>query len=235
MSAPGEENEALNQVPEAMPGQLLFSFAEGPAEFAGEAHEIARGFSPEPGAGVVDRNELREPAAVRTELSAAVLEEKCRQWLHELELPGAAKLVKVQWNTRLKSTAGYASYPAWKIELNPRLKEFEGQVERTLKHELAHLIAYHRAGRRRIEPHGAEWRMACALLGIPEEKACHQLPLPRTRQKRSLAYLCPACGFVLHRVRRFRRPTACMSCCTRHSQGQFDTRFRFELLKQTPE
>lgn len=158
------------------------------------------------------------------------LTEACRRMLGAVGLPGAARLVEVRWNPRLRSTAGYACFPAWRIELNPRLTEFEGQTERTLKHELAHLIAYHRAGRRRIDPHGAEWREACVMLGIPDEKACHHLPLPRSRQKRSLAYQCPACGYVVQRVRRFRRPTACLSCCNRLADGRYDARFAFVLL-----
>lgn len=153
----------------------------------------------------------------------------CQELLRGLELPGAAGLVRVRWNARMRSTAGYARYPAWSIELNPRLREFEGQVERTLKHELAHLIAYHRAGRRRIEPHGAEWRRACADLGIPDETACHHLPLPRRQVRRRFTYACAACGLVVHRVRKFGRHTACRECCSRHNRGQYDARFRFIL------
>lgn len=161
------------------------------------------------------------------------LTRQCRYWLNDLGLTGASTLVKVDWNERLQSTAGYASYPAWKIELNPKLIGFPGQVERTLKHELAHLIAYHRAGRRRIDPHGSEWREACAHLGIADEKACHHLPLPRRQVKRPLAYRCPNCGYVMHRVRKFRRATACLSCCNQHSGGQFDVRFRFSLIESS--
>jgi len=157
------------------------------------------------------------------------LEEQARALLHALELPGGAKLVTVTWNARLRSTAGYARYPKWEVELNPRLREFEGQVERTLKHELAHLIAYHRCGRRRIEPHGREWRQACADLGIAGEKAQHRLPLPRNAIERKFAYACPACRTVVHRVRKFRRPTACLQCCNRHADGHYDGRFRLVL------
>ena len=35
------------------------------------------------------------------------------------------------------------------------------EVDRTLRHELAHLLAQWRVGRRRIAPHGKEWRQAC--------------------------------------------------------------------------
>lgn len=158
------------------------------------------------------------------------LEARAREWLLALELPGGAKLVTVTWNARLRSTAGYARYPKWEVELNPRLREFEGQVERTLKHELAHLIAYHRSGRRRIEPHGREWRQACADLGIAGEKAHHRLPLPRNAIERKLAYACPACQTVVQRVRKFRRPTACLHCCNRHAGGRYDGRFRLVLV-----
>ncbi len=158
------------------------------------------------------------------------LEEQTRALLHALDLPGGAKLVTVSWNARLRSTAGYARYPSWAIELNPRLREFEGQVDRTLKHELAHLIAYHRAGRRRIEPHGREWRTACADLGIADEKAHHRLPLPRNEVERKLTYACPVCHTPVQRVRKFRRPTACLQCCNRHAGGNYDGRFKLVLV-----
>jgi len=155
------------------------------------------------------------------------LEGQARQLLLDLGIADGVPQVKVLWNTRLKSTAGYAAYPSWRIELNPRLVAFDGQVDRTLKHELAHLIAYHRAGRRRIDPHGPEWRRACEDLGIPNEAAHHRLPLPRSRRERRLLYQCPSCMVVVKRVRAFKRPTACLSCCRAHNHGAYHERFRF--------
>jgi SprT protein len=167
---------------------------------------------------------------------ASRLEQSCREWLTGLDMEGAARLVRVLWNPRMRTTAGYASYPSWRIELNPRLLAFEEQVERTLKHELAHLIAYHNAGGRRIEPHGAEWRHACALLGIPGEKACHNLPFPRARRQRKHTYQCPSCRILVHRVRRFSRGTACLRCCKAHNGGQYSKRFQFvEVQHPLPE
>lgn len=173
-----------------------------------------------------------EPAGPIQDGRDPVLEEQVRAMLLALDLPGGAKLVTVTWNSRLRSTAGYARYPGWSIELNPLLRDFEGQVERTLKHELAHLIAYHRSGRRRIEPHGREWRQACVDLGIPGEKAQHRLPLPRNEVERKLTYACPACQTTVQRVRKFRRPTACLRCCRQHAGGQYDGRFRLVLVAQ---
>lgn len=156
----------------------------------------------------------------------AELTTQCQQLLLALGLQDGAAKVCVEWNSRLSSTAGYASYPSWRIELNPRLAAYPGQVDRTMRHELAHLVAYHRAGRRRIEPHGQEWRQACADLGIPGESARHRLPFPRRQQRRSLAYQCPHCQMVLHRVRPFARDTACRACCRNHAGGRYDARFR---------
>ena len=160
------------------------------------------------------------------------LTESCRQLLQQIELTGMAKVVKVFWNPRMRSTAGYASYPSWRIELNPKLREFEGQTERTLRHELAHLVAYHRAGRRRIEPHGTEWKQACADLGIPGESARHTLPLPRREVSRKYVYSCAHCGVMAHRARPFRRGTACRKCCDEHNSGRYDAKFRFVLVEK---
>ena len=71
------------------------------------------------------------------------------------------------WNARMRTTAGVAVASRWEIWLNPALRGISPhEVERTLLHELAHLLAQHRVGRRRIAPHGQEWRQACQDLGI---------------------------------------------------------------------
>ena len=136
----------------------------------------------------------------------------------------------VRWNRRLTTTAGLARYAQAEVSLNPQLKEFPDEIDRTLRHELAHLLAHERAGRRRIAAHGPEWRQACADLGIPGESRCHNLPLPRRRLERRHTYRCPSCAFVLQRARpvdRRRRRLACHECCQRHAGGRFDARFEF--------
>src|SRR5437763_4423245 len=90
-----------------------------------------------------------------------------------------ASQLRVKWNSRLKSCAGRADYRSKLISLNPLLHGHgDEEVRRTLLHELAHLLAQFRVGRRRIAPHGQEWRRACQDLGIGDEKRCHNLPLP---------------------------------------------------------
>jgi predicted SprT family Zn-dependent metalloprotease len=148
-----------------------------------------------------------------------------------LEAAGAAQLaarVRIEWNARMRSTAGVAFPSRALVRLNPRLREFGGaEIDRTLRHELAHLLAHERAGRRRIAPHGKEWRRACSDLGLPDERRTHELPLPQRTMTRRFHYRCPACGIRLARVKPLRRGSACLDCCRAHNRGRYDARFRF--------
>lgn len=205
--------------------QLLFGFLES----LKAKETLRREAKPVP----APRQTIQQPQPPETATGGgirdAALETVAREMLDKLGLHEGVMKLRVVWNPKLRSTAGYAKWPQWLIELNPRLREFDGQIERTLKHELAHLIAYARAGRRRIEPHGQEWRKACEDIGIPDESARHTLPLPRSKQARKFAYACPSCGFTVERVRKFRRHTACLACCRKHNGGRYDARFHFVL------
>jgi predicted SprT family Zn-dependent metalloprotease len=155
-----------------------------------------------------------------------VLEKLCSRLLRHCGCRGLR--VRVVWNARLRTTAGWACWRTRTITLNPKLLEIApGEVQRTLRHELAHFVATHRAGRRRIAPHGPEWRAACRDLGIPREPRCHDLPFKRAKVVRKFFYTCRNCGSTLARVRPLRRPSACLRCCRRHTGGRYDERFRF--------
>jgi SprT protein len=141
----------------------------------------------------------------------------------------AAEL-RVEWNWRLKTAAGRADYRQKLISLNPRLGEYPVEIDRTLRHELAHILAQFRAGRRRILPHGLQWRQACRDLEIGDEKRCHNLPFPVSERARRYVYQCPNCQRDFPRTRRIRRAVACLACCRAHSRGEFDARFRLRLV-----
>ncbi len=154
-------------------------------------------------------------------------ESLARELLEQAGCRSLAGIVRVRWNSRMRSTAGTANYSRSLISLNPRLREFgDAEVEATVRHELAHLVAKCRAGKRRIAPHGAEWKTACRDLGIPGEKRCHTLPLPRRKIARRHFYRCGHCQILIPRVRPFRRRVACLPCCREHSGGRYDDRFR---------
>ncbi|MEP6936600.1 MAG: SprT-like domain-containing protein [Chthoniobacterales bacterium] len=151
-----------------------------------------------------------------------------------LRLSGAGAIagrVQVEWSPRLRSAAGRAQFHNFLITLNPRLHEHGlGEVDRTFRHELAHLLAYFRAGRRRISPHGSEWRAACRDLAIPGESRCHALPLPTVRRRPRYLYRCPECRRDFPRVRRIQRAVACLACCRKFTRGRFDRRFGLRLV-----
>lgn len=173
---------------------------------------------------------MRKEAHVRRD---PILEKLSLQLLRAAGWQDAS--IKVVWNSRLRTTAGLACWSTKTISLNPRLIEISpSEVQRTLRHELAHFLAQHRSGRRRIAAHGPEWREACRALGIPREPRCHDLPFKRTRMERRHFYECPQCGTRLARVRKLRRPVACLSCCRKFSGGHYDARFRF-VQAPTPE
>jgi len=142
-----------------------------------------------------------------------------------------ARQIRVEWTPRLKSSAGRADYKAKLISLNPRLHQHgTNEINQTFLHELAHLLAQFRSGRKRIAPHGKEWRLACKDLGIPGEKRCHSLPFPVRQRACRYLYRCPNCGRDFPRVRRIRRAVACLACCRALNGSRFDARFRLRLI-----
>jgi len=149
-----------------------------------------------------------------------VLQLKARELLRSLGAIRGAHLVRVEWNSRLQTAAGRADFREKLISLNPRLCDYgEPEIDRTLRHELAHLLAQFRAGRRRVSPHGPEWRNACRDLGIGDEVRCHNLPFPISERARRFIYKCPNCAREFPRVRRIRRAVACLACCRVHNAG----------------
>jgi len=117
--------------------------------------------------------------------------------------------------------------------LNPRLRDHDSaEIDRTLRHELAHLLAQLRAGRRRISAHGAEWRRACRDLEIGDEARCHTLPFPVQQRTRRFLYRCSRCGKEFPRVRRIKRAVACLDCCRKFNRGKFDPTARLRLVKE---
>ncbi len=163
----------------------------------------------------------------------AVLETQARELLAPLTAEDLARDVRVEWNARLFSAAGRADSRRNLISLNPRLREHDAaEVDRTLRHELAHLLAQFRAGRRRVAPHGREWKKACRDLGIEDEARCHTLPFPVKQRARRFLYRCERCRKEFPRVHRIKRTVACLECCRKFNNGQFDPKSRLRLVKE---
>ncbi len=179
-------------------------------------------------------DDLKKPRTSSRLRQDPLLEDFANQLLTAADCRGLK--VSVCWNPGLRTTAGLASWRERRIILNPKLVEFSaGEVQKTLRHELAHLLAQHRAGRSRIEAHGPEWRAACEDLGIPNEPRCHDLPFKRRKVGRKFFYACPECSTVLARVRPLRRRVACVKCCRKHNRGAYQERFRFKQIEPPSE
>lgn len=160
------------------------------------------------------------------------LETLARKLLRENGAENLAARVVVEWSARLRSAAGRAEYATGRALLNCRLSDYgAAEIDRTLRHELAHLLAQFRAGRRRIAPHGPEWRRACSDLGIANEMRCHDLPLPVHRQRRRYLYVCADCRREFPRTRPLRRASACLACCRAFNHGRYHERFRLKLVR----
>ena len=162
------------------------------------------------------------------------LESQARDLLRQLGAAKLAREVRVEWNPRMKSAAGRADFREKLISLNPLLKDHGDEVNRTLRHELAHLLAQWRVGRRRIAPHGPEWSDACRDLEIADEARCHNLPFASKSYPPRFVYRCPNCEQEFPRVRRIRRAIACLACCRKHNGGDFDPRFRLKMEGHAP-
>jgi SprT protein len=160
------------------------------------------------------------------------LEAKAREMLQQLDAAELARAIHVEWNARLFSAAGRADFRRKLISLNPRLREHDAlEIDRTLRHELAHLLAHFRAGRRRVPPHGTEWRKACRDLGIGDESRCHTLPFPVQRRTRRFLYRCPRCGKDFPRVHRIKRAIACLDCCRKFNGGKYYRSAQLRLVE----
>lgn len=179
------------------------------------------------------------PSTARSPFTATELTHKASDLVASLGINRLARRVSVIWNQRMRTAAGRAFYDASRIELNPglmKLSEIDvpAEIDRTLRHELAHLVAFHRARGRKIAAHGSEWRQACADLGIPGESRCHTLPFEPRRIQKQFVYECPNCDTEILRVRRFRHAVACYDCCRRFGDGRYQERFRLSARKLTP-
>jgi SprT protein len=160
------------------------------------------------------------------------LEAMAREMLRDLKADELAASIHVEWNARLFSAAGRADFRRKLVSLNPRLREHDAaEIDRTLRHEVAHLLAQFRAGRRRVSPHGTEWRKACRDLGISDESRTHALPFPVQRRARRYLYRCQRCGKDFPRVRRIKRAVACLDCCRKFNRGEFDRTAQLRLVE----
>lgn len=93
------------------------------------------------------------------------------------------------------TTAGYARYGKWEIDLNPVLlnSQPEAFIARTVGHEVAHLISYRVYGRPGAG-HGPKWKHVMRVFG-QEPTRCHSYDtqIEGIKTKRTASFTCD-CG-----------------------------------------
>ena len=121
----------------------------------------------------------------------------------------------IQYDLR-GTTAGTANYNTWTIRLNAVLlnENTDEFIERTVPHELAHLItdrvypeAHHGRGivrtrrgfrREKREVHGPNWQSVCLVLGMTDITRCHQYDTTNSKvvksTSRTIPWKCTGCG-----------------------------------------
>lgn len=97
-----------------------------------------------------------------------------------------------------------ADFNHWAIYLGHRVLLTEHQVEVTLRHEYAHLMAYARCGRRGGRGHGPAWQSAMRELGLPPVVR-HTYDVARNQPRQIVVYRCVRCGAEITRRRRLPR------------------------------
>jgi SprT protein len=97
--------------------------------------------------------------------------------------------------------AGRAYYYQHKIDLNATLLAENQQdfINRTVPHEVAHLIAYRVYGDK-IRPHGKEWASVMQTFGL-EASRCHSYDVTRSRRGKSYTYKCKCKTHQLSSIR----------------------------------
>lgn len=110
--------------------------------------------------------------------------------------------VTLEWR-ELRTTAGLANWAQYRIILSRQLMTDADRLERTLKHEYAHLLAVDRHGRR-AAGHGAAWKQAMHDLGETPE-VCHTYDCRRNESRQVVVYRCAKCLEAFERRRRLPR------------------------------
>jgi predicted SprT family Zn-dependent metalloprotease len=108
----------------------------------------------------------------------------------------------LEW-THYPTTAGRAFMREFRIRLSSVVLRDHAQVYDTVLHEYAHLYVFERYGVH-ARPHGPEWKRAMKKLGLPA-RVTHNYPVERRTQEPKHYYRCNLCGFILSRVRPFKR------------------------------
>jgi SprT protein len=131
--------------------------------------------------------------------------------------PNSWAFPEVRYDVRGK-TAGYANSTRNRIRLNAELliRYKDVFINRTVVHEVAHIIAYWVFGPK-IRPHGNEWKRVMRLLGIANPTRCHSYEVTPARKTRTVKAACDCRTIDLGIIRARRIKKGCRYSCRKCS------------------
>jgi len=128
------------------------------------------------------------------------------------------KHLKGNWNFnfgRGKRTLGTTNPKKKEIRVSKHLKKKPKKFKKVLKHEIAHALHFEKRGKkRRVKPHGREWKFIARKLGLKNPSATREVE--GLIKQKSFKVYCPKCGKIfskgksdappskLYRMRKFR-------------------------------
>lgn len=170
---------------------------------------------------------LRQLLSVRINLCFSVLVlEQIFQELNLRHFQGELPLLKISWNSRLRSTAGRFG-PGSRNPLRPRaplieiaaylegIPEGEYHVRDTMLHEMIH---YYLWFKKKPYGHTAEFRSIMKRVG-----ARRYNPVPKLSPIKHW-YECPKC-LIKVPARRKLAVSACAVCCKKYNRGEYSAQF----------
>jgi len=112
-------------------------------------------------------------------------------------------------------TAGYAYWVRNKIHLNGYLlaKYADEFIEEVVTHEMAHLVAYNLTPRKKIKPHGNEWKQVMLFFGR-EPNRCHSFKTKPARRTQQFLVACACSTYTFGPTRVKRMKSGSVYRCT---------------------
>lgn len=141
-----------------------------------------------------------------------------------------------RFNNRLTRVLGRCNYTTKIIELSTKytLANYDNiaVIEDTIRHEIAHAIAYILFGEK-ARGHGRYWKHVAVEVGAKPSRCKTEDQIISVTKKRDVVYKCPSpdCDNEISFTRKVSKKRACKSCCDKHNNGRFDPKYIFQLVE----
>ncbi|NBU20850.1 M48 family peptidase [bacterium] len=150
--------------------------------------------------------------------------------INERHFDGFLDLPTLQWNSRLRSSAGrfFPGSRKWLIEFPPKIEIASYLIQEQRAHELIidtlghEMIHYWLWVRRRPYGHTSEFLAKMKAMGVSRYNS-----VPKVRPYKYI-YHCQQC-LKDFPARRKLGPLACAECCKLYNQGKYDIKYRLVL------